>query len=405
MTAPRHAPPAGRPLRVCFVSQECPPDTGWGGIGSYTYEMARALARLGHQVEVISRAIDIETTRDQEGVRVHRVLPAPDWNRVPGMWRLNGVWPGFAWAAMRRLRGLHAASPLDLVEAAENRADGILIARLGRRPRLIVRLHTPWIVVDRLNRIVPDRKRRLMYWLEKRAILSADALTSPSHAMVSRARIWAPLAEKRVTVVPNPVDTITFSPGEERRGREVLFVGRLEPRKGLGTLVDVVPAVLKRCPDASFRFAGRDGVDPEGRSWRARLLAAVPEGDRHRVDFDWVPRQALPELYRRSALCVVPSLWENCPYALLEAMACGTPVVASRTGGLPELVRDGCEGCLVAPEDGPALADAIVGLLTDETRRLQMGRNARRRVESEFSVETVAPRMVEVYRSTLGPAP
>src|SRR4051794_9383844 len=103
-----------RTLHICFISQEYPPDTGWGGIGSYTYEMAHALTQMGHRVTVIARAIGPECVTNDAGVQIHRLQPAPQWDRWKGFWRLNRVWPGFAWAAMIRLKHIHARSPIDI---------------------------------------------------------------------------------------------------------------------------------------------------------------------------------------------------------------------------------------------------------------------------------------------------
>src|SRR4029079_19835948 len=93
----RHAVPLPI-MHICYISQEYPPETGWGGSGSYTYEMAHALARRGHRVTVISRATHEESVRRSDGVEVHRVSPSPRWDNVPALWRLNRIWPGFAWA-------------------------------------------------------------------------------------------------------------------------------------------------------------------------------------------------------------------------------------------------------------------------------------------------------------------
>src|SRR5262249_11579899 len=159
-----------RPLHVCFVSQEYPPETGWGGIGAYTYEMAHGLACAGQRVTVIARADGPETVTRRGGIEIHRVHHGPDWSRWKGLWRLNSVWPGLAWAAARRLRQVHAENSVDVVEAAECRADGLFVSLLPRMPRLIVRLHTAWIFVDRMNGIDPDRRKRFIYRQEALAL-------------------------------------------------------------------------------------------------------------------------------------------------------------------------------------------------------------------------------------------
>src|SRR5262249_38200223 len=152
------------------------------------------------------------------------------------LWRLGRVWPGFAWAAARRLREVHARTPIDVVEAAECRADGLFLPLLRRRPPVVVRLHTPWYFVDRLNDIVPDRKRRLVYRQESWSIRGAEVVTAPSRAVVELTDTWVPLKRRAVSVVPNPVNAARYSPDPEPRADEVLVVGRLERRKGAALL-------------------------------------------------------------------------------------------------------------------------------------------------------------------------
>jgi glycosyltransferase involved in cell wall biosynthesis len=386
---------------ICFISQEYPPETGWGGIGAYTYEMAHGLVKAGHRVTVIAYAVDREQVVNDAGVVVHRLVPAPDWNRLRGGWRINLVWPGFAWAAMLRVRQIHARTPIDVIEAPESRGDGVFLSLICHHPALITRLHTPWIFVDQLNLIKPDRKKRLTYYLERQSIKHATAITSPSQAMVDLTKTWISLEKKHIKIVPNPVNSDLFASDTTTWQQEVLFVGRLERRKGVETLVEAIPHVLSRCSAATFRFVGRDGVDPSGRSWRQRLVDGLSLAQRARIFFEQVPRLTLIEQYRRAAVCVMPSTWENFPYGLLEAMSSGTPVVATRAGGLPELVEDGATGLLVEPGDSLGLAEALCELLENRDKREQLGRGARARVETCLSVEKVVPRMVDVYEAAM----
>jgi glycosyltransferase involved in cell wall biosynthesis len=387
-------------LHVCLLSQEYPPDTGWGGIGAYTYELAHGLVRAGQRVTVLARAAGPESVVQQDGIDVHRLQPSPDWSRWRGLWRLNGIWPGFAWAAARRLRHIHAACRVDVVEAPEGRADSLFVPLLVPGLRVIVRLHTAWIFVDRLNGVAADRKKRFVYWQEARAIRAANLVTAPSQGVVDLTATWVPLRRRAVRVIPNPVNVHTYSPcGCANTPTEALVVGRLEQRKGAALLAEALPQVLRRCPHSAFRFAGSDGVDAQGRSWRARLLEGVPAAERHRVHFEQVPRDELLDRYRRAAVCVLPSVWENFPYALLEAMACGVPVIGTRTGGLPELIEDGVSGLVIPPGDVAALTEALCMVLGDTELRNRLGRAARQRAQEKFSVEAVVPRMLDLYRA------
>jgi glycosyltransferase involved in cell wall biosynthesis len=392
-----------RPLHICFISQEYPPETGWGGIGAYTYEMANGLVRAGQRVTVIARADGPERVTRCNGIEVHRVRHGPDWSRWKGLWRLNRVWPGFAWAAARRLRQVQAENRVDVVEAAECRADGLFVSVLPGMPRLVVRLHTAWIFMDRMNRVVPDRKKRFIYHQEGCAIRRANLVTAPSRAIVRLTKSWVPLPRwVGVPVVPNPVDTDTFAPARAADTGEVLVVGRLEVNKGVLVLAEALPQVLRRSKQASFRIVGSDGMDAAGRSWRERLLDGLSSSERNRVHFERTTREELIDRYRRADVCVLPSLWENFPYALLEALSCGVAVVGTRTGGVPELIEDGVSGLIVPPADATALADSICTLLDDPGLRRRLGAAARQRVEERFSVAKVVPEMLGVYRLVSG---
>lgn len=359
--------------------------------------MTHALADAGHQVTVISRALNGESFTDDRGVKVHRVSPAPEWDGFPILWRLNRIWPGFAWAAMLKVRRIHRRHPIDIVEAAEGRADGFFVSYLPSRPKLVTRLHTARIFVDRLNTIQTERTDRWEYWLEKKTILRANLLTAPSQAVVDLTRTWVPFPDLETFVVPNPVDEKKFRPSASERKSLVVYAGRLERRKGVNTIAQALPTVFKRFPSAEFLFAGSDGADCDGKKWSDKLLDAVGPMQRERLRFEQKSRDALIQAYQEAAVCILPSVWENFPYALLEAMACGTPVIATQCGGFPELIENGVSGFLVPVDDSEALAWRIAALLAEPQLRDDIGRNARKRVEERFSVTRVLPAMVAAY--------
>jgi glycosyltransferase involved in cell wall biosynthesis len=389
-----------KPLHICYISQEFPPETGWGGIGAYTYEMGHGLVEQGHRVTIVSLAVNEEGISVDQGVEIHRIQPSPKWNDVRILWRLNRVWPGFAWAAMNRLKAIDRDHPIDLVEAAEGRADSFFVGFLPSRPKLIVRLHTARILVDQLNKVSKRKGGRRDYWLERQSISRANLLTAPSQAVVDLTNKWVPLNGHPVRVVPNPIDARLFSPRPSKRELELLFVGRLEHQK-IFTLYEALPEILRRDKNVRVRFAGAVGNDLNGTSWQTRILDSVPVHDRSRLVFERIQRGAAADAYRRAAICVLPSFWENFPYAVLEAMACATPVVCTRNGGVTELIEDGVSGVLVPPESPADLADAICNLLKDPEKRRRLGLNGRRRVEELYSTERVIPSMLQVYNEVL----
>jgi glycosyltransferase involved in cell wall biosynthesis len=384
-------------LHVCYISQEYPPETGWGGIGSYTYEMAHALANEGHRVTVISRAVDQESVVDDAGVVIHRVAPKPNWDPIPIAWRMNRIWPGFAWAAMRKLRQIHRSNPIDIVEAAEGRADGFFVSYLPHRPKLVTRLHTARIFIDRFNDVHGKQSGARDYWFEKQQICRANLVTAPSQAVVDLTQTWLGSKAQHAIVVPNPINKVRFAPNGSRRQDIVLYVGRLEQNKGVATMMQAIPVLLERFPTLEFRFIGSDGCDRNGASWRQKILDAVDPASKSRVRFEQMSRPELARAYQEAAVCILPSRWENSSYVLLEAMACGTPVVAGNNGGSPELVEDGVNGFLIPVNSVEALAARVSDLMSQPGLRQAMGENARRKIEQAFSVEQILPRMIAAY--------
>jgi glycosyltransferase involved in cell wall biosynthesis len=180
----------------------------------------------------------------------------------------------------------------------------------------------------------------------------AARVVCPSEYLAGLARGWGVRAE----VLPNPVEVPELPSRDELRARHglegptLVFSGRLVAQKDLGTLL----AAAERVPEATLLVAG-DGEERVRVNGRARALGALPRG------------QVL-ELLRAADLAVLSSRWENFPHALVEALAVGTPVVATAVGGVPEIVRDGENGLLVPPGDPEAFADAIRRGLAERDR-------------------------------------
>ena len=191
------------------------------------------------------------------------------------------------------------------------------------------------------------------------------------------------LPAERVVVKPNFVD---FDAPEPAPRSGLLFVGRLSVEKGVATLA----AAMTRLPGASLRVAG-DG--PE-----AGLLDGVAGVTR----LGSLPGEAVRVEMGRASALVVPSIWyENFPRTIVEAFACGLPVIASRIGALADIVTDGETGLLFEPGNPQDLADKLVWAQAHPEQMAAMGRNARAQYEAEFSAEVNYRRLVEIYDGVL----
>ncbi len=205
------------------------------------------------------------------------------------------------------------------------------------------------------------------------------------------------IAEDKVSVIPVGVDTGLFRPlGLERMENSMLFVGRLCERKGLPSLLEACRRVSAEVPgfkvfiagEGELREALRGGVEEMGLGGVVSLLGRVPD-------------EELPLWYNRVALFCLPSLFEGFGIVCLEAMACGTPVVASRAPGIVDVIPPEHHGLLHAPGDARGLADNIIALLRDRERRLGIGRSLRATAEKGYGWEAVAARFVQVYERVL----
>ncbi len=192
------------------------------------------------------------------GVEVHRVLPSSKLDSVPVLWRFNRIWPGFAWAAMLRVRHINRKNPIDIVEAAEGRADGFFVSYLPGKFKLVTRLHTARIFIDQFNGLNAKQGGYREYWFEKQSIARANLVTAPSKAVVELTRTWLPLNEKSTLVVNNPINQSNFSPSTSVRKDTVLYAGRLERNKGAETIKQAIPTLLQKFPSLEFRFVGSD---------------------------------------------------------------------------------------------------------------------------------------------------
>jgi glycosyltransferase involved in cell wall biosynthesis len=384
-------------MRIALVADE---DPGWGGIGTYTGILGGALRDLGHEVHLVLRGWEEDRLETLDGLTVHRVtVPDPSWRRGTVTWvsRLYVARESLIFAT-RVSRAVARIAP-DVVEAPEFHAAGLMTAVRSRvrpsAPRVVARLHSPSFVTARLAAERPDLDLRAGELAEAAAVHLSTVITAPSEAIASvvRRRWRAPSA--RIRIVPNPIDDDLFSPtgeGPEVAGR-ILVVGRVERAKGQDVLIEALPSIREAVPVAHISLIGDDGGSTVAFERRAREL-----GVSNAVSFEGArAREGLPAAYRAAAVCVVPSRFEAFPYACLEAMACGRPVVAARAGGLTEVIRDGSDGMLVAPEDSNSLAAAIRRLLLDAAERRRLGEAARSRVLSSFARRTVAAKMAALY--------
>ncbi len=398
------------PLRIALLSFEYPPETGFGGIGSYTWHHARALAALGHEVHVLAGARAATALRsDTDGeVRVHRY-----WATGRAMQAFEGLgkyrlwWTRQrlqnAWSMYLGLRELHARHPFDVVEMPECGAEGALLTRRLRIPS-VVRFHSP------ARLIMPTYDVRaaditLCSAVEQRGITGATALTSCSRFLADAVGDGLGV-RRRIDVVSNGLDVEWFDAaadqvdvhakyGLPRRSLLMVFTGRMERRKGIHLCPEIARAILER-HDVTFVLAGADLFNYVQQTLLPALAGATLRGSIHWIGA--VPLAELRPLVAAADIFLLPSLWENCPYSCLEAMAAGRAIVTSNQGGMPELIVHDVNGLLAESDSAPAFIAQIERLVTEPGLRARLGAAARQTLLERHRHTHVAAQAVEVYR-------
>jgi glycosyltransferase involved in cell wall biosynthesis len=376
-------------VKVLVVSGIWPPDVG--GPASHAPDLAAFLLDRGHEVEAV-------VTADE----------APAAEEYPIQWVSRRLPPGTRHAAVAA-RISRASRSNDVVYATSMLGRASLGAALGRRP-VVVKLVADeayerarrWGLfdgdLDTFQRVRGGRRVRMLRRARNAALRRVDRLVCPSSYLAALAVRWG-VPPGRVNVVPNAAPPLPLLPERETArarfvvdGPTLAFAGRVTRQKALGLSLDA----LSRVEGVSFLVAG-DGPDLEelrreaserGLDGRVRFLGPLARDD-------------VLALFRAADASLLSSTWENFPHTVVEALAVGTPVVATAVGGVPELVRDGENGLLVPRGDAEALAEAIRRLVDDPGLRGRLAANAAASVE-HLERDRLYGRLEEILRAAAG---
>jgi glycosyltransferase involved in cell wall biosynthesis len=373
-------------VRVVLVSGIWPPDVG--GPASHAPTLAEALLEAGHEVEVVTTADAAPAPRPYPVHWACRSRPAP----------LRHL------AVVRRIES--AARRVDRVYATTMVRRAALGAALARKP-LVVKLVADEAFererrggrfdgsLEEFQRGGGGARRRLLRTSRTAALRRARRVLVPSAYLREVAVAWG-LPADRVTVVPNPAPELPRLPSRDEararlgiEGPALAVAGRLSAQKSLG---DALQAIA-RVPGVALHVLGDGPERPALEREAARL------GVSDRVRFLGAgTRDDVLTLFRGADAVLVTSAWENLPHTVLEALAVGTPVVATAVGGIPEVVVDGVNGLLVPPHDIAAIAAAVERVVHDAELRRSLAEAAPASVE-ELAEPRILRRIVEAITS------
>jgi glycosyltransferase involved in cell wall biosynthesis len=362
-------PPA---TRVAFIASEYPPNIH-GGLGTVVGDLSAALGARSVLVDVIVPA-QRGYQRTPAGVRLRQVS-------VKEVHSSAEYWLRFCERAVEACARL--APAVDLVHCHDWMT---ALAGIALRSRLGL----PITLTVHLAQMSP-----LNLALENLGLSCADSVIVNSHSVAGEIAARK-LAVTSLRVIPNGVDVERFHPlPKPPADQMILFVGRLVPQKGVDVLLRAFAVVLRKCPGIRLVIAG-DGYQRLYLERLSRHLGLPPH-----VEFvGWQTGMTLTQLYQAAEMVVVPSVYEPFGLVALEAMACGRPAVAARTGGLAEVIADGSTGYLIPPGDYLALAQRMAQLLLEPARAAAMGQAARREA-MRYCWPHIAELTHDLYRDTL----
>jgi len=396
-----------------------------GGQGVYTTQVTRELARLGHDVHLIVGPPWPDT---DPAVTVHRV-PSYSVYRLLETSRFffygrdptsffhplnfyelatsrNGqfsVMSAFSWRAFMRWRELQAQYRFDIVHDVQVLGYGSWMIHASGMP-MVANIHHP-LSIDRLNQMrqatrvgMKIRKANFYpFFMQEIVARRMDRIITGSHNSRASVQKAFALRDEQITTIHDGVDTSVFRPlGLDRRPNGILYNANSDDRnKGARYLLEAAAILRDRNIDFHLTFVDRPGAE-----MAPRMVQDLALGDR--VAFTGrLPVDELARTHNEASIFVSPSLYEGFGLPAAEAMACGTPVVATTAGAFPEVIANGETGILVPPANASALADAIAALLANPARRAAMGAAGTRRIEDHFSWKACAVKTAALYEEVL----
>jgi glycosyltransferase involved in cell wall biosynthesis len=400
-------------IRLCIIAPDFWPI--WGGLGTYVVELVNHLPR---NIE-----IHVVTPKRESFGKEKLSTSTYDFARQFGknvkshmVSRANDTFMynfGFQLGCFREVPRLVKSEHIDLIHCSSHMTGlggGLLELRNPNVP-MVTTIHTT-IFGQRQGTRMSGMSFGGLEFSEKMTILGYPFLRFSEIAYFCKARQYITVSEwmkqqlrkheikhSPISVVHNSVDTRKFCPADVEKPTKdvVLFTGRMMAAKGVRCLVEAIPRILKEHPEAFFLFIGPGDFSPYQR-WLKDLCIS----EKNFAFLGYLKdRGELLEYLRSSSVYVAPTLYENLPIRILEAMACGVPVVASNIAAIPEAIYDNFNGMLVEPGSVDDLASAVCLLLSDSALRRRIGHEARKTVLEKFNSEVNASRTAEVYQKVL----
>jgi glycosyltransferase involved in cell wall biosynthesis len=396
------------PPKVCFISPEYWPLTG--GTGAYVYYLSNELLKNGYKIYVVTgsnQAIDVKVN-PQLGVSFLKIPKMP----IVKSFMLAGN-------SYRKLQSVRDNANVDITHPQLPLTPNFAVPpNFGKT--LVCTVHSTWkgeaeaIRGEPYSRLNANEKFLVSFnwflrFFEEGMLHRARKIIAVSHFTKWELTNYYKIPGHKIRVIHNGVDIKKFKPAIDKRKVKaelgfnpddlaIVSVGRLYARKGLFTLIESIPVIVKRFPTAKFIISGKGQSD----EMRKLVVHAEKLGVKNNIVFTgYYPDQKLPKLYQCADVFAFSTFYEHHPFAVLEALSTGLPVVTTKVGGIPETIESGKNGYLVEPFNPQQFSEKILNLLEHPAEAAEMGANARQTVVDELDWRIVVKDAMKVYDEAL----
>ncbi len=394
-------------MNICLVTPYyVHPGLPPSGIATHFYELANSLSELGHQVHVVfptNSTVENLPPKQESSIFLHPIsITVPTWlqNSLPGKGNqkalLKKIWRVFHIPSF--LNQLVQKYDIDIVETSSY--DFLCVAYLLRknRPPVLTRVATTVQQIDSQNPSLNSPIFKIFSFLEQLMIRCSDRLLTHTFAHRDEICNAFKINPDQFHVIPHgiqiPQNIEIEKPDHLPEKMNILYVGRLEYRKGIDVLLEAIPPILNVMDNINFTIVGKDVNNAYQNQFQQKWNHQFD----HRVTFaGTLGAEQLKQMYRECDLFVAPSRYESFGLIYVEAAIYGKPVIGCKAGGIPEVIEEGVTGLLASPGDSQDLAEKILQLARNPELRYHMGKKGRQRAEAFFSREQMAKRTVETY--------
>ncbi len=383
-------------MNICFLSKTF--NQTKGGIENYTLQMAKILAKKGHNIHIITSNNGNLDFNIGNSIYIHKIKTN---DLFKGSWIINRVIPFdnllYSKRVSNKLNELIKKYKIDILESPDWLYEGLWFSFKKKIP-IIVKLHGHNSIFKCYLYKELTYRQRIEMLFERKMIMNADIITSVSNYYSNLiSNIWN--LKKDIRIIYNAIDEIIFRKPLENTSEDtnILFVGRLGTSKGIDVLLKTAPLLWKSYPELKFILIGEK--DSTLKSCPKYCLNST--NDKRIQILNSLPQEKLITFYMNSTICVFPSRFENLSTVTIEAMACGKPVIATNVGGFPEIIDDKINGMLIPNENVQALADAIKSILQSKDLQVYLGMNARKKMEDKFNLNRIADETVNIYSEAI----